>query len=157
MAQFARPRLLHSDDDLSGFDCGVAALNDWLQRRALANHQSGASRCYVVVHKAEVIAYYCLAVGSIEHAAVAGKLRRNMPDPIPVVMLGRLAIATGFQGQGLGAALVQDALLRCIAISDQAGVRAMLVHAKDEAAAMFYKRMGFVASPMDGLVLLVQV
>jgi len=152
-----RPRLLRADDDIGAFDCGVPVLNDWLKRRALVNHLSGASRTYVVTAKGRVVAFYCLSAGAIEHAAAPGSIRRNMPEPIPVVVMGRLAVDQGLQGKGLGPALLQHAIERVQEAAAITGIRALLVHAKDEKAAGFYKRFGFAASPLDELVLMVRV
>jgi GNAT superfamily N-acetyltransferase len=152
-----RPRLLQPDDHLLGFDCGVFELNDWLIRRAWNNHNSGASKTYVVEQGGMVVAFYCLAAGSIEHANAPGNLRRNMPDPLPIVVMGRLAIDVKLQGKGLGSMLVLDAIERTAALSAHIGVRALLVHAKDDAAAAFYKHLGFAASPIAPLTLMLRV
>jgi GNAT superfamily N-acetyltransferase len=145
---------LEAADDASSFDCGTPALNDWLRKRALSNHLIGASRSYVIVEERRIIGYYCLSAGSIAHAAVPGKIRRNMPDPIPLIVMGRLAVDLKFQGRGLGPALLLHALEQTRELAKIAGVRALLVHAKDETAAHFYKRFGFVASPLDELTLM---
>jgi GNAT superfamily N-acetyltransferase len=151
------PRLLRPDDNLLGFDCGVFELSDWLIRRALNNHNSSASKTYVVEHGSVVVAFYCLAAGSLEHANAPGSMRRNMPDPLPVVVMGRLAIDVKFQGKGIGSKLLLDAIERTSALSTQIGIRAILVHAKDDAAAAFYKHLGFVASPIAPLTLMLRV
>ena len=104
-----------------------------------------------------IAAYYCLAAGSIQHAATPGKIRRNMPEPIPVLVLGRLAVDVGFQKRGLGPMLLLHALERTQELAQTAGIRASLVHAKDEEAAEFYKRFGFVESPLDPLMLMLMV
>ena len=98
-------------------------------------------------------AYYSLAVGSIERKFAPGGIRRNMPEPIPVMVLGRLAVDRRYAGKNIGAALVRDALLRTHRIAGEAGVRALLVHAIHESAARFYIRLGFIQSPFDPLVL----
>ena len=151
------PRLLRADDESAQFDCGVAVLNDWLRRRALTNHLSGASRTYVLAERKRIIGFYCLSAGSIDHAMAPGKVRRNMPEPIPVIVLGRLALDVAFQGRQLGPALLQHAIERTHEAAQTVGIRALLVHAKDDTAAAFYKRFGFVASPLDDLVLMVRV
>ncbi len=151
------PRLLEAGDDLSSFDCGVAVLNDWLKKRALLNHLSGASRSYVAAVNRRVLGYYCLAAGAVHHASVPGAIRRNMPEPIPVIVLGRLAVDRTVRKRGLGPALLADALERTHDAARIAGIRALLVHAKDESAAHFYKRFGFTASPIDPLMLMVRV
>ncbi len=151
------PRLLEAGDDAAGFDCGVPVLNDWLRKRALPNHLSGASRCYVATIGRRIVAYYCLSAGAIHHEAVPGNIRRNMPQPIPVLVMGRLAVDTSCQGRGLGPALLQHALERTAAAAEIAGIRALLVHAKDQKASAFYTHFGFVASPLDPLTLLVRI
>ncbi len=151
------PRLLDGNDILAGFDCGVPALNDWLKRRALAIHLTGAARSYVMDYEGRVIAFYCLAAGSVDHQTAPGNIRRNMPSPVPVVVLGRLAIDLKFQGKGLGKVLVLDAIDRTIALAGQVGIRAILVHAKDAAAAEFYRSLGFVASPHNAMLLMARV
>jgi len=153
----AAPRLLEAEDDATQFDCGVAALNDWLRKRALVNHLSGASRSYIATTGRRIVAFYCLSAGAIQHAAVPGNIRRNMPEPIPVIVMGRLAVDVNFQGRGLGPALLLHALETTRELSKAAGIRALLVHAKDKTAANFYKRFGFVPSPLDPLTLMVRV
>jgi GNAT superfamily N-acetyltransferase len=151
------PRLLEADDDAAGFDCGVPVLNDWLRKRALTNHLSGASRSYVATIGRRIVAFYCLSAGAIHHEGAPGNIRRNMPQPIPILVMGRLAVDTSCQGRGLGPALLQHALERTAEAADIAGIRALLVHAKDEQAAAFYRHFGFVESPLDPLTLLVKV
>jgi GNAT superfamily N-acetyltransferase len=155
--EITAPRLLQVGDETLAFDCGVDVLNTWLKRRALLNHLSGASRTYVAMGGKRIAAYYCLAAGSIQHAATPGKIRRNMPEPIPVLVLGRLAVDLGFQKRGVGPMLLLHALERTQEVAKVTGIRALLVHAKDEEAAEFYKRFGFVESPLDPLMLMVRV
>ena len=157
MEKIAAPRLLAADDGASQFDCGVAVLNDWLKRRAAANHLSGASRSYVATVERRIVGFYCLSAGAIHHASVLGSIRRNMPEPIPILVMGRLAVDKAYQGRGLGPALLQHALERTGEAAKIAGIRALLVHAKDEGAADFYKRFGFLASPIDPLILMARV
>ena len=104
------PRPIDERHQVGAFDSGVAVLDDWLKRRARSNQTGGASRTYVVCDADRVVAYYALAAGAVEIAAATSRVRRNMPDPVPVVVLGRLAIEQGYQGKGLGRALVKDAL-----------------------------------------------
>ncbi len=157
MEEIASPRLLQAGDETQTFDCGVDVLNTWLKRRALLNHLSGASRTYVAMSGKRIAAYYCLSAGSIQHDAATGNVRRNMPNPIPVLVLGRLAVDLGFQKRGAGPMLLMHALERAEEVAKTAGIRALVVHAKDEAAAEFYKRFDFVESPLDALVLMVRV
>lgn len=133
------PAPLSADHDLSAFDCGVAALNDWLKQRA-AKNESRFSRTYVVCEGDEVVGYYCIAAGAVERAAAPGKVRRNAPNAIPVSIIGRLAVSRSHAGQGLGADLLADALRRIAVASQSIGIGAVLVQAKDEAARLFYLR-----------------
>ncbi len=142
---------------LAGFDSGQPTLDNWLTGRALRNERDGASRTYVVCDDGAVIAYYCLAAGSVQHRDVPGRVRRNMPDPIPVMLMGRLAVARSHQGRGLARGLLRDAVLRTLKAAEIAGVRALLVHALDEDAARFYQHLGFLESPVDPLVLALPV
>jgi GNAT superfamily N-acetyltransferase len=157
LEEVSGPRLLEDTDDLSLFNCGVPALNDWLKFRAKGNHISGASRTYVAEGNRRISAFYCLSAGSINHSDSPGKFRRNMPDPVPVIIMGRLAVDIGFRGNGLGAALIKDALVRTVAIGQQAGVRALMVHAKDKDAARFYQKHDFIAAPHSELLLLIGI
>ncbi len=143
------------EHDLSGFDCGVPPLDEWLRRRALQNQASGASRTYVVSAGGRVVGYYALANGAVTLAQATGRVRRNMPDP--VMVLGRLAVDRGYQGCGLGRALLRDAVLRVLQAAEIAGIRAILVHAISEDAKRFYQRCGFRASPTDPMTLMVTV
>ena len=142
---------------MTGFDCGEAALNVWLQQRALANEAGHASRTYVVCSARRAIGYYCLSTGAVATASSPGRIRRNMPDPIPVIVLGRLAVDRQSQGHGLGAAMLLDAVGRTIAAAEIVGVRAMLVHAIDTGAESFYRTFGFQASPIDPLTLMSRI
>jgi GNAT superfamily N-acetyltransferase len=151
------PEKLREDHDLSRFQCGEPALDDWLRRRALQNEESGASRTYVVCAGLRVTAYYALAVGAVAHAGTAGRIRRNMPDPVPVMIIGRLAVDQEFHGHGLGQGLLRDAMLRTLQAADIAGIRAILVHAISSDAQRFYERHGFVRSPIDPLMLMITV
>src|SRR5207244_1748363 len=110
-----------------------------------ASQESGASRTYVVCSSNRVVGYYALANGAIAHNQVTGRVRRNMPEPIPVMVIARLAIDEAYQGRGLGAALLRDAILRTLQAAEIAGIRAILVHAISEEAKKFYERNGFYA------------
>ena len=156
--RLSAPEPLSADHDLSAFECGEASLDDWLKRRALTNQLSGASRTFVVLDDSRlVVGYYALAAGAVAHAQATGSVRRNMPDPIPVLVLGRLAVAQRAQGLQLGAALLQDAVLRAMAVSENAGVRALLVHALNQSARAFYERYGFQGSPLDPMTLMLRL
>ncbi len=106
------PTPLGEAHDFDLFQSGNDTLDDWLRRRAHANQASGASRTYVIAEEWRVVGYYCLASGALDLADAPSSVRRNMPDPIPMAVLGRLAIDRDWQGKGLGAALLQDAVLR---------------------------------------------
>lgn len=151
------PEPLRPDHDIAGFDCGVPSLNAWLERRAAANQASGATRVFVVCDDGRVVGYYALASSAVATAAAPGHFRRNMPNPVPVVVLGRLAVATSHHGQGLGRALFQDAALRVIHAADAIGIRGMVVHALSEHARDFYLRLGLDESPLDPMTLMVTV
>lgn len=151
------PEKLTPEHDVSAFKSGEPALDDWLKRRAAANEKSGASRTYVVCVGRRVIGYYALANGAVAHSEVKGHVRRNMPDPIPVMVLGRLAIDQAYQGRRLGAALLRDAVLRTLQAAEIAGIRAILVHAISEDAKKFYERCGFSPSPVDPMTLMITV
>lgn len=151
------PQKLAPEHDLSRFDSGEPALDDWLRRRAAQNESSGASRTYVVSAGTRVAGYYSLAVGAVSHAASPGRLRRNMPDPIPVMVLGRLAVDKSFQGCGIGTGLLRDAVLRTVQAAGIAGIRGILVHAISQKAKRFYEGYGFLASPIDPMTLVITV
>jgi GNAT superfamily N-acetyltransferase len=143
---------------LGDFECGEPALDEWLKRRALNNHLSGASRTFVVVDDEQrVRGFYALAAGAVVHQMATPSVRRNMPDPIPVMVLGRLAVDRRSQGMQLGAALLQDAVHRAIAVSQNTGVRALLVHALHEQAKAFYKHYGFQESPTHPMTLMLRL
>lgn len=150
------PEPLAPSHRLDGFACGERALDEWLQRRARANQVSGASRTFVTCEANAVVAYYALASSAVTVAAkMRGRFRRNMPDPMPVVVLARLAVAKSHHGRGIGRALFQDAARRVIHAADTIGIRGLLVHALSEDAAAFYQRLGFDVSPLDPMILMV--
>lgn len=158
LAALTAPQPLTAAHLLDGFACGEHALDDWLQRRALANQHAGASRTFVVAETDKrVRAYYALAAGAVSHQWATGGVRRNMPDPIPVLVLGRLAVDRQAQGMQLGSALLQDALRRALTVAQHTGVRALLVHALHERAGAFYTHYGFAASPIDPLTLMLRL
>jgi GNAT superfamily N-acetyltransferase len=153
---FSAPTPLTAAHDTSAFICKPESLTTWLQKRALVNSISGASRSYVVCDNTQrVIGYYALAAGSVASEAAPGRLRRNMPDPLPVIVLGRLAVHADWSGKGIGSGLLKDAVLRCIQAADLIGVRALMCHAIDGDAKAFYLKHGFVASPLDERMVLV--
>ncbi|MGD0283039.1 MAG: GNAT family N-acetyltransferase [Dissulfurispiraceae bacterium] len=139
---------------LDGFECGEPSLDQWLKKRALKNNASGASRCFVICHSADVIGYYSLSAGAIRREAVTKAMRRNMPDPLPVLVLGRLAIDRRYHNQGLGRALLRDAMIRAVKVSGDAGIFALMVHTLSEQARRFYLSRGFVESPFQPMTLM---
>lgn len=150
----AAPAPLGAHHDIEAFACGVPSLDRWLKQRALKNQTTGASRTFVVCEGHRVLAYYALASSAVAAEAATGRLRRNMPDPIPVVVLGRLAIDQSLHGQGIGRALVRDASLRVMAAADAIGIRGMLVHALSPEAQAFYEHVGFERSPLEPMTLM---
>lgn len=155
--KLTKPDRLNASHDLTEFNSGNAVLDYWLTHKALYNDKANASRTYVVYNNNTVIAYYCLSTGSVSRSDASGRLRRNMPDPIPVMILGRLAVDMNWQSQGIGAALLQDAVLRTIQVSEIAGVKALLVHAISDEAVVFYKKWGFQPSPVNSKTLFLSI
>ena len=151
------PAPLAADHDLEPFSSGIPPLDDWLKRRARQNEAGGASRTYVIAEDRRVVGYYSLAAGSVLHSAATGRVRRNMPDPVPVALLGRLAIDQNWQGRGLGTALLRDAVLRVIGAAGTIGVRALLVHAISDEAKAFYERWGFRPSAIEPMTLMITI
>lgn len=157
MSGYSAPRPISDGDDLARFDSGESSLGEYLRTRALANHIDGASRCFVTCRDGRVVGFYALASAGVEHRAVPGRVRRNMPDPVPVILLSRLAIDRKEQGKGLGSHLLRDAITRCVAVADVIGVRAILVHALHDQARTFYTHFDFTPSPTDPLHLLLLI
>lgn len=152
------PQALAEAHRLEEFNCGEPSLDDWLKRRALTNHRSGASRIFVVADAEQrVFGYYALAAGAVSHQEATGSVRRNMPDPVPVMVLARLAVDRQAQGIKLGVSLLRDAVLRAQAVAENAGVRALVVHALHERARDFYAHHGFQPSPMHPLTLMLRL
>ena len=152
------PQPMMSDHHCADFSCGEAVLDEWLKRRAMANQVSGASRTFGVADKARrVYGYYAMAAGAVSYQLATGGVRRNMPDPVPVMVLARLAVDTQAQGIKLGGSLLQDAVNRAVSVAQNTGVRALLVHALHERAKLFYEYYGFQPSPADPLVLMLRL
>ena len=151
------PGPLAADHELEQFSSGIGPLDTWLKHRARQNEASGASRTYVIAEGRRVVGYYRLAAGSVLRAAATGRARRNMPDPVPIALLGRLAIDRQWQSSGLGTGLLRDAILRVIGAAGTIGVRALLVHAISDEAKAFYEGQGFRASPTDPMTLMVTI
>jgi GNAT superfamily N-acetyltransferase len=148
-----RPRPVKATDDTRDFESGEPSLDRYLADRALANHVGDLGRCYVCVDAAtgKVLGYYTLSAVAVEHADLPGRIRRNAPDPVPAVLMGRLAVDAAAQGMGFGRFLVRDAILSTLAAADRIGARILLVHALHPRAAAFYARLGFKRSPTDPL------
>jgi GNAT superfamily N-acetyltransferase len=156
-SELSSPEKISKEHDFSSFNSGEPVLDDWLRRRALANEDRGASRTYVVRSEQRVVGYYSLAVGAIANADAPGRVRRNMPDPIPVMVLGRLAVDKDFQNRGIGPGLLRDAVLRTVQAAEIAGIRAILVHALSQTAKRFYLKHGFVECPISPMTLIIAV
>lgn len=151
------PVPLRSEHDLTKFDCGEPALNEWLRHRALKN-ESRFSRTYVVCVDKQVVAYFCISAGAIEREVAPKKLARNAPNTIPVSVIGRLAVSREYAGRGLGADLLSDALRRIAIASQSIGIGAVVVQAKDEAARRFYLRCAeFIEYPADSRTLFLPI
>lgn len=155
MGEVSSPQPLADHHGLAEFHSGETPLDDWLKRRARTNQTSGASRTFVVCHEAHVVAYYALASGSIAVEATPGRFRRNMPNPIPVAILARLAVDQNWQGRGLGRGLFRDAGRRVAQAADAIGIRGIVVHAISEQAKSFYLALGFDPSPLEPMALMV--
>lgn len=149
------PEPLADHHGLDAFNSGVPALDDWLRRRARYNQVHGGSRTFVATDNGEIIAWYALASGSISVVEALGRFRRNMPDPIPVMLLARLAVDRRLQGQGWGRALFRDAAERVSAVAETVGIRGMVVHAISTEAADFYRALGFEPSSVTPMTLMI--
>jgi GNAT superfamily N-acetyltransferase len=149
------PQPIADSHELADFNSGVSSLDDWLRRRARGNQSSGATRTFVVAEGNRVIAYYAIASGAISISGAPGRFRRNMPDPIPVAVLARIAIDRAWQGRGLGRALFRDGAARIVHAADSLGIRGIVVHAISEQAKAFYVAIGFEPSPLDPMTLMV--
>ncbi|MBW4622222.1 MAG: GNAT family N-acetyltransferase [Cyanosarcina radialis HA8281-LM2] len=153
---YTPPTPLQPEHNLELFDCGEPTLNRWLKERARDSEGAGAARTYIVCWDSQVVGYYCLATGSTIRSQAPGKIKRNMPDPIPVMVLGRLGVDINHQSQGIGMGLVKDAVIRTWQASEIVGVRAILVRALNGKVKQFYEeKCGFVSSPSHPLKLMV--
>ena len=151
--RYSAPQRISQEITVEDFDCGEISLNDWLKKRALKNDQGDASRIYVVCCENRVVAYYSLHLGCIQHSEAIRAIKRNMPDPIPAIVLGRLAVDIDHQGKGLARALIKDMFLRSLQVADLAGTKAVLVKALNKKITKFYQSFGFVQSKTDPLLL----
>lgn len=152
MPRFLDPQPLDNEHRINGFECGVGSLDIWLVKHARAAVGAGSARTYVVIdaEQERVVGYQALSVGSIEHSEATDRARKGMPrNPIPAMLLARLAVDKAVQGNGIGAFLLKDAMSRAVAVAEQAGIRLLLVHAVNDEARSFYEHFGFEASPSD--------
>lgn len=151
MSTLRSPRALSASDIYSTFDCGEPSLNDWLKKRALRNETAGSARTFVSIDadSGEIAGYYCLSASSLLREDAPGAVARNMPDPIPVILIGRLAVDQRFKGHSLGASLLQHAILKGVEASRMIGARAFIVDALNEPAAAFYAKFGFAPMAAD--------
>lgn len=155
MTDFLPPEPLAEHHDLKNFHCGEPSLDEWLRRRARANQVSGASRTYVVCADEAVIGYYALASGVVTVENAPGRFRRNMPNPIPVAVLARLAVDLSWHGRGIGRAMFRDAAKRVANAANTIGIRGIVVHAISEEAKNFYLALGFDISPREPMTLMI--
>ena len=142
---------------LDPFRCSEPDLEFWLKQRARKNQLEGASRTFVVCTGDQVVGYYALAAGAVLHEKAPGSIKRNMPEPIPVAVLGRLAVHVDWAGQGIGTGLLKDAILRTVRLAGEMGIRALLCHAINEQAKQFYLHHGFIASPIEPLTVMLNI
>lgn len=157
MSGYSAPRPISEGDVVAAFDSGEPTLDKYLRERALANHVEGASRCFVTCRDGRIVGFYALTAAAVERAGTPGRVRRNIPDPVPVILMSRLAIDRKEQGKGLGAHLLRDAVTRAVAAAEIIGVRALLVHALHEQARAFYAHFDFEPPPTDPLHLLLLI
>jgi GNAT superfamily N-acetyltransferase len=147
---FNRPVLLSSSHNIDTFNCGVSALNNFLKNYALTNQKNYAARTFVATRNNCVVGFYTLVAASVEPSSVPPRIKKGLAKyPIPIILIARLAVDLTEQGKGLGKALLKDALLRSLSVTENIGARAILVHAKDQQAKQFYEHFGFEASPID--------
>jgi len=157
-SEISAPQPLTSGHLLDKFNCGEPVLDEWLKRRAMSNQLSGASRTFVVLDQDSLVCgYYAMAAGAVAHQMATSSVRRNMPDPVPVMVLARLAVDLRVQGVKLGASLLQDAVNRAVMVAENAGVRALLVHALNDKAKEFYEHYGFQLSSLNTMTLMLRL
>ncbi|MBK7955604.1 MAG: GNAT family N-acetyltransferase [Candidatus Accumulibacter sp.] len=156
--QLSAPQPLSAAHHMDEFECGEALLDEWLKRRAIVNQLNGASRTFVVTDQDHrIYGYYAMAAGAVSHQMATSSVRRNMPDPVPVMVLARLAVDHRAQGIKLGASLLKDAVHRAVTVSQNAGVRALLVHAIHGQARQFYEHYGCQVSPAHPMTLMLRL
>ena len=158
MGTVAAPEPLAEHHDISRFHSGVPGLDAWLQGKARLNEAKGGARTYVACDGARVVGFYSLAASAVERRRVPSRVRRSMPEPVPVILLGQLAVDADYQGRGLGSDLLIDAARRALSAAEFIGARAIVVQALDEAAKSFYRRFGFRPfSEREQLMLLLRI
>ncbi len=153
LPKLSAPASISDSCEFTGFSSGEAVLDEWLKRRAMKNEYAGASRCFVVCAGKEVVGYYTLSAAGIAREDAPKSMQRNMPDPLPVILLGRLAVDQRYHNRGIGKAMLRDAMIRAVTVATEAGAVAVLVHAMSEQARRFYLSRGFVASPLKPMTL----
>jgi GNAT superfamily N-acetyltransferase len=151
------PVLLGADHIVEDFDCGQDVLNQWLRTKALHNQREGGSRTWVVLEGRRVVAFYASSTAVLMRSRATKRAARNQPDPLPAVLLGRLAVDVEHQGRGLAAALLKHFVLKSLEVAELTGVRLLLVRAKNDTARRFYLRYGFEPSPVDDMTLMLLV
>jgi len=151
------PELLTQLHDTNEFSCGKEVLDNWIKSQALKNQTNRGSRTFVITSQNQVVGYYALASGAVERIQVSSNIARNMPNPIPVIILARLAVDYHFKGLSLGKGLLKDALLRSVNVANQIGVKAVLVHALDKEAVAFYEKFGFQSMPEQENTLMISI
>ena len=154
MSPYQGPELLDSRHDVDTFDCGSESLNHWLKRRASRNQREGSSRTWVVTDGTRVVGFYASATAVLARTEATTRAARNQPDPLPALLLGRMAVDRDHRGRGLAAALLKHFLLKALEVAELTGLRLVLVHAKDSRAAGFYRHYGFEPSPVDDMTLM---
>lgn len=157
MNPYRGPELLTASHNINDFDCGDMALNEWLRRRAVRNQNEGSSRTWVISDNAQVVAFYASSAAAIARTEATKRAARNQPDPLPAMLLGRLAVDRHHQRLGLAEALLKHFLLKALEVAEYTGLRLVLVHAKDDQAASFYRRYRFEPSPIDKLTLMMLI
>lgn len=153
------PEPLSSNHNFANFTCDKPVLDNWLKKKAFKNQTDGGSRTFAVTDTDtdQVVGYYCISTGSVSHELAPGNVRRNMPDPIPVILLGRLAVDNGYANLGIGRGLMKDCYKRAAAVAEQVGVRALLAHALDEESRQYYLHLGFTESPIQERTLMLRI
>ena len=151
------PAPLTAGHDVSAFSCGETVLDEWLQKKAMKAQKAGSARVFVLCQGKRVVGYYALASGALARSEALGGVRRNMPDPIPVMVLARFAVDSLLQGQGVGRDLLRNAILRTLSAADIAGIRAIVLHALTDQAKQFYENCGFQSSKENPYLLMAKL